>query len=141
MDSAQQAATVALGAIKELSALHGRFIAELEVAAQRISDIGSLAVSSNAITCTCLRHKVTASHRPIAVAEQVSAMEYDFTVEWNGERLSILRLFLQPNGVLSRDAQGNSKFQDFNNSYINNHILAAVSSALINSPVFSAREG
>lgn len=141
MDPLQQAAVMALSDIKQLVGMHDRFIAELEVPAKRTSDIGSLAVVNNAITCSCLNHKVMVSHRPIAIAGTICAMEYDFTVEWNKERQSILRLFLQPNGVISRDARGDSKFQDFNNTYIKNHILAAVSSALINSPVFSPREG
>lgn len=140
MNAAQQSAIVAVGEINQLTGMHDRFVAELEIAAKLNSDIGSLAVSSAAITCDCLGHKVTASHRPIAIDGRVSAMEYDFTVLWNKEPLSILSLYLQPNGVVSHDHKGDSRFQDFNNSYMKNHILAAVCSALIQSPVFAARE-
>lgn len=141
MDEIQQQAVVATSAINKLQDLHKVFVSDLEVAAKRSSEIGTLSVSSSSISCSCFGHSVSATHRPIALDGQICALEYDFVTQWKKEEISILRLYLQPGGVLTRDAKGTAKLCDFNNTYIKNHILAAVSESLLKSPVYAPAEG
>jgi hypothetical protein len=141
MDQAQNNALKAVKDDRELKAMHERFVVELESAALLKSEIGTMIVSSASITCTCLGHTVTVTHRPIADDGSVCAMEYDFLVKWKKDDLSILRIYLQANGILTRDVGGTVKFQDFNNTYNKSHILAVVCSSLLASPVFKPTEG
>ena len=141
MDQAQNNALKADKDDRELKAMHERFVVALESAALQKSEIGTMSVSSAYIICTCLGHTVTAIHRPIADDGSICAMEYDFLVNWKKDDLSILRLYLQTNGTLTRDVGGTVKFQDFNNMYNKGHILAAVCFALLASPVFKSAEG
>ena len=139
-----QAKTNALKADKderELKALHESFVSALETAIFHKSEIGTMSVSSTAITCDCLGHKVTATHRPVAGDGNICAMEYDFFVKWKKDELSILRLYLQANGILTRDVGGTAKFQNYDNEYNQGHILALVCSSLLASPVFKPAEG
>lgn len=141
MDQAQNNALKAGNDDRQLKAMHERFVGELEAAVLHKSEIGNMSVSSASIACECLGHQVTAAHRPVAVDGKICALEYDFLIKWRKDELSILRLYLQPNGVLTRDVGGTVKFQDFNNTYNKSHILAAVCSSLLASPVFAPTEG
>jgi hypothetical protein len=137
----QQRAIAAEQAIKQLNGMHDRFIQELESGSKQPSGIGTLAVSSKEITCVCLGRNVAVSNRPVALDGEIKAIEYDFITRWKDEDLSILRLYLQPNGTLTRDPDGTAKFQDFNNTYISDHILAAVSDMLLVSAVYAPAKG
>ena len=141
MDQAQINALKAGRDDRDIKAMHERFISELETAVLLKSEIGTMSVSSTSISCDCLGHKITAAYRPVAVDRNICAMEYDFLVKWKKDELSILRLYLQANGTLTRDAGGTVKFQDFNNTYNKGHILAVVCSSLLASPVFTPAEG
>jgi hypothetical protein len=140
MNEAHMNALIAVNDAQQLQTMHTRFVGELESAARQKCEFGSMSVNATTIECQYLNHNVTATHRPIAIEGKVRAIEYDFVVSWNDESLSVLRLYLQPNGSLTRDAVGSQRFQDFNNTYNKSHILAELSSALLSSEVFSPRE-
>ncbi len=137
MNEELQKAVIADAAINQLESLNDRFVSELDTAAKRESDLGTLNVSTTAISCVCHGQKVVAKHRPVVFGGYISALEYDFVTEWKKEEFSILRLYLQPNGLVTQDAQGKLKFCDFNNTYIKNLILSALSAALLASPIYA----
>ena len=137
MDASQQQAIKATSEINRLQGIHKMFIAELETAAKTDSQIGTLSVSMDIISCSCLGCNVTATYRPIVLDGKISALEYDFVTPWKKEELSILRIYLQPDGIFTRDAKGTEKLCDFNNTYIKNLILSAVSESLLKSPVYA----
>lgn len=137
MDAIQQQVLKTISEIDRLQDLHKMFIADLEVAAKTASQIGTLTVTPDLFSCKCLGHDVTVTYRPIVLDGKISALEYDFATSWKEEDLSILRLYLQPGGIITRDAKGSEKLCDFNNTYIKNIILGAVFESLIKSPVYA----
>lgn len=141
MDAAQQQAHTVTSAINSLQDLHKTVVAGLEATAKTASPVGTLTVSMDVISCSCLGHNVTATYRPIVLEGKISALEYDFVTPWKKEEISILRLFLQPSGILTRDAKGSEKLCDFNNTYIKNHVLGTVFESLLNSPVYAPVKG
>ena len=141
MNEEFQKAVIADAAIKDLERMNNMFVGDLNTASKTTSNLGTLSVSATSISCVCHGQTVVAGHRPVAVDGHISALEYDFVIEWKKEELSTLRLYLQPNGVITHDAQGTSKVCDFNNTYIKNHILSALSAALLASPIYAPRQG
>lgn len=141
MNEEFQKVIIADGAIKQLENLNDRFVSELDTASKLTSDLGLLNASTTAISCVCHGQKVVAKHRPVVVDGHISALEYDFLVEWQKEEFSILRLYLQPSGLVTQDVQGKLKFCDFNNTYIKNLILSALSAALLASPIYAPSPG
>lgn len=141
MDATQQQAIKVTSTINSLQDLHKTVVAGLEAAAKTTSQVGTLTVSPDLISCSCLGHNVTATYRPIVLDGKISALEYDFVTPWKKEEISILRLYLQPGGILTRDAKGSDKLCDFNNTYIKNCILGTVFESLLKSPVYAPVEG
>ena len=87
-----------------------------------------------------LGHKIITKHRPVAVNGNIHAMEYDFLVDWRGQELSILCLYLQKEGVITTDVRGAVKFYDVDNVYNKDNILTIVCSSLLVSPIFMSSE-
>ena len=141
MDEQLQQAVIAVAATKKLRELHQGFVAKLAASAAEGPDIGTFSVSSDSIACSCLERNVSVLSRPVVLNKQISALEYDFVTRWKDGELSVLRLYLQPGGVLTRDSNGKERFCDFNNTYIHRNILTALSESLLNSPVYAPAEG
>jgi len=141
MNATQQQAITVTSAINSLKDLHKKVVASLEATVNATSPVGTLTVSSDAISCLCLDHNVTATFRPIVIDGKISALEYDFVTPWKKEEISILRLYLQPGGIITRDARGTEKLCDFNNTYIKNFVLGAVFESLLKSYVYAPVEG
>jgi hypothetical protein len=141
MDEQLQQAMIAVAATKKLSELHQKFVANLAASAAEGPDIGTFSVSSDSIAISCLERNISVLSRAIVLNKHISALEYDFVTRWKDEELSILRLYLQPGGVLTRDPNGKENFCDFNNTYIHRKILSALSESLLNSPVYAPAEG
>lgn len=136
-----QQVVLANSAINNLVSFHERFLAAIDAAEKASDNIGSLSILSNTICCSCLGHNVNATHRPIAVNGKLNVLEYDFSTNWKDQNVSILRIYLQVDGVLTYDVEGNNKLCDYNNTYIQNQILVTVSWSLLKSVVFAPNEG
>ena len=141
MEASYQKAQIANQAISELQRIEKLFLEGIVALSATTCDIGTVAVTGNMISCTCLGRKVVATSRPVVVGDYVSALEYDFATEWKKDECSVLRLYLQPKGFLTRDAQGEARLCDFNNSYIKKFLLTAISEALLASPIYAPGEG
>ena len=141
MDNQLQQAVLAASAIKKLREIHQNFVTNLATPAIQCPEIGTLKGSLDSIECSCLERNIVVLSRPIVRDKQIRVLEYDFVTQWKDEELSVLRLYLQPGGVLTRDPLGNEKLCDFNNTYIPRIILAALSESLLNSPVYAPIEG
>lgn len=141
MDEQFQQAVMAVAAAKKLHELHQRFVAYLAAPAAEGPDIGTFSVSTGSIACSFLDRNISVLSRPIVLNKHIGALEYDFVTRWKDEELSLLRLYLQPGGVLTRDPNGKDKFCDFNNTYIHRNIMSALSESLLNSPVYAPVEG
>lgn len=141
MDEQLQQAILAVAATKKLRELHQSFVASLAASATDGPDIGTFSVSSDSIACSCLARNISVLSRAIVLNKHISALEYDFVTRWKDDELSVLRLYLQPSGVLTHDPSGNERFCDFNNTYIHRNILSALSESLLNSPVYAPAKG
>lgn len=136
MFEVKQEVNDALRAIKLLDEQNQLFINELATAKEPNCNIGKLTTSHSKVSCFCLNRTLTATYRHVVVENKLSAVEYNFVVIWKNEEVSVLCLYLQIGGIITYDAKGSEKLCDFNNTYIKNHILSAVSLALLKSKVY-----
>ena len=136
MFEVKQEVSDALNATKRLDEQNQLFINELIAAKEPNCDIGKLTASPSKVSCFCLNRTLSATCRHVAIENKISAIEYNFVVLWKNEEVSVLCLYLQIGGIITYDAKGSKKLCDFNNTYVKNHILNAVSFGLLSSPVY-----
>ena len=137
MDEKIQKALLAVSTAKRLSELHNNFMEVLAAPATECPNIGSITVSSGEIVCSCLERHISVLYRAVALNMQISALEYDFVTQWKDEELSVLRLYLQLGGILTRVPNDKERLCDFNNTYIHRILLSELSESLLNSPVYA----
>lgn len=98
---------------------------------------GGVDVVGGAIHAKVLGHDAVAASRPVKIGDDY-AIEYDFKVPFEGEHVSLWRFYLWDDGRLTAEpSMESSSVCDFNNQYIKQFIVVAVTNALLQSPVFS----
>lgn len=102
---------------------------------------GEVSVLDGAISVKVLGHTITAVPRPVKTSSAF-AIEYKFTVSFNGEYLPIWYIYLWESGVLTEyQSIESARVCDFNNQYVKRHLVLSVTNALLQSLVFQPSVG
>lgn len=136
----QHQASTAAAAIKELEALYAKFVQCAKTPSPNWKpELGNVAVAGSGITCYGLGCKITATPRAVAMLGRVQALEFDFVHAWEGSDSPLLRLYLQPNGLFTRDLLGQQPFHAHDDPSIKDDLVLELCNALLASPAFTPK--
>jgi hypothetical protein len=100
---------------------------------------GTVQIDGETIVVKCFDCiDVKATPRPVKNADDEFLIEYNFQIDFQGERISIWRVYLTWDGHLRLQPSAESaRLCDFNSPYVQANMLTAISTALLESPVFA----
>lgn len=129
---------VAAHGLKKYSEMHQEFLIQLKKAENHQEyPAGKLLDDETGIKMSVLGILLTLQHKTVCVKSHPKAVEYLLSAEYRGEEVVIFKFYLQSNYVLTKDLDGNTKFCDYNNSYLGKSLVYEVAGALLTSPIFS----
>lgn len=97
---------------------------------------GSFTTDGNNFEATVLGVSFRVARRPIVKDGHFSAIEYAFITRYRDEDISPFKLYLSSNGNLFLDGALSNRLCDFDNHKLLTHLIPAVASVLMASPIF-----
>lgn len=132
---------IAANGLKKLEKMHNEFLLELKKnLGKEENPVGSLKIDDGVISITSLGVSLEVKHRPVVVDGKPKLVEYVVIAEHEGERGIVLQFYLQPNYILTKSVNTDSKLCDYNNSYIEKILVYEAAGQLLKSPIFRPHE-
>lgn len=136
MNTIDERVQIAAAAIEKLEDMHDRFMKLVQSLSTSKPNAGSLGVSDNNLTATCLGVSLTVKRKIVVRNSYPAFIEYAFIVTKNGIDIFIFAIYLGKDGSLLTDLHSETRLCDFDNAYLPNNLLNAVAIRLLDSEVF-----
>lgn len=127
----------ALRAMKQLQNAHKTFLEVLAVQPEVESDLGTLKSTGEGVSLQCLGYDISMRQRPIALQDNRLVYEYEFLAEYWGEKHMFMRLYMNTQGVLFRDAGLGDYLGDAGSRQICGVLIAETFAQLLQSKVLT----
>ena len=126
-----------VSALAELEKLHSQFVKDVSDLVEKEFLGGAIAVQDGELVANCLGVKLQSIRRFVVREGLLSAIEYAFHTEINGQRVVVWSAYLEPHYSLYGDPSQQVSICSANNKYLAQRLMPFLAAALLNSPVFA----
>ena len=129
---------IAENRIKSLEQLNEKFLSHLKLNGSSENFNNSIEIENKTIASDAFGKKIYATPRIVRDGAEDFAIEYKFIHQAGKIHTDIWVFYLKSNGFLVSNLNiENSRFCDFNNSYIADHLLTKIGVSVLQSDLFS----